>query len=184
MLPPSHSLPFDIDIAISEPRWAESLSDIKALCDIALGAVWPLLNDGKAGELSVALVSDADIRELNHRYRHKDRATNVLSFPSIGLGTIEAGPSADMTPPTVLAPIPILGDIVLAFETISREAAGKSVSVQDHVSHLLIHGFLHLQGYSHETEDEAQIMEGLEIAALKRLSIDNPYEIQEPLGYA
>ena len=76
-------------------------------------------------------------------------------------------------------PAPLLGDIVLAFETIQREASEKSVAFQDHLSHLIMHGFLHLQGYDHETEAEAAEMEALEIKALAALNIDNPYEIPD-----
>ena len=118
------------------------------------------LETPKLGELSLAFINDAEIQTLNCDYRGKDTPTNVLSFPDNG-------------------PAPLLGDIVLAFETIQREAAGKSVSLHHHLSHLIIHGFLHLQGYDHETEAEATQMEALEIKALAALNIDNPYEIPD-----
>ena len=118
------------------------------------------LETPKLGELSLAFINDAEIQTLNCDYRGKDTPTNVLSFPDNG-------------------PAPLLGDIVLAFETIQREAAEKSVSLHHHLSHLIIHGFLHLQGYDHETEAEAIQMEALEIKALAALNIDNPYEIPD-----
>ena len=153
-------LPFEIDIAIGHTPWSEAVPDIKALAFIAVDQVMQELETPKLGELSLAFINDAEIQTLNCDYRGKDTPTNVLSFPDNG-------------------PAPLLGDIVLAFETIQREAAEKSVSLHHHLSHLIIHGFLHLQGYDHETEAEATQMEALEIKALAALNIDNPYEIPD-----
>ena len=153
-------LPFDMDIAVQFDGWADSLSDIEGIARRAIVQTLTLLDGPKLGELSIALVNDAAIQVLNREYRHKDKPTNVLSFPDNG-------------------PAPLLGDIVLAFETVSREAAEKSITLQDHVTHLVIHGFLHLQGYDHETDATATEMEVLEIAALAALNIDNPYEIHD-----
>ena len=153
-------LPFEIDIAIGHAPWSEAVPDIKALAFIAVDQVMQELETPKLGELSLAFINDAEIQTLNCDYRGKDTPTNVLSFPDNG-------------------PAPLLGDIVLAFETIQREAAEKSVSLHHHLSHLIIHGFLHLQGYDHETEAEATQMEALEIKALAALNIDNPYEIPD-----
>ena len=153
-------LPFEIDIAIGHTPWSEAVPDIKALAFIAVDQVMQELETPKLGELSLAFINDAEIQTLNRDYRGKDTPTNVLSFPDNG-------------------PAPLLGDIVLAFETIQREAAEKSVSLHHHLSHLIIHGFLHLQGYDHETEAAATQMEALEIKALAALNIDNPYEIPD-----
>jgi len=149
-----------MDIAVQFDDWQEELSDIDALAARTVSQILEHLENPKLGELSLALVSDADIQTLNRDYRQKDKPTNVLSFPDEG-------------------PAPLLGDIVLAFETVKREAAEKSISLENHTAHLIIHGFLHLQGYDHETEDEAAKMEALEIAALAALNIDNPYEIHD-----
>jgi len=111
------------------------------------------------GELSLACVDDAAIQTLNRDYRGKDKPTNVLSFP------IEGGP--------------LLGDIVLAYETTKMEAAAQGKSFDHHLTHLIIHGFLHLLGYDHMDNKSAAIMESLEIAALSQLGIDNPYELTE-----
>lgn len=154
------NLPFEIDIAIGHEPWSEAVPNIKALAVMAVGQVMQTLDTPKLGELSLAFINDADIQALNRDYRGKDKATNVLSFPDNG-------------------PAPLLGDIVFAFETIQREASEKSVAFQDHLSHLIMHGFLHLQGYDHETEAEAAQMEALEIKALAALNIDNPYEIPD-----
>ena len=153
-------LPFDIDIAVHCDDWRGAMGDIDVIVTRAVRQALTILENPKLGELSLAFVNDADIQTLNRDYRHKDKPTNVLSFPDEG-------------------PAPLLGDIVLAYETIVQEAAGKSVSVENHVTHLVIHGFLHLQGYDHETDATAVEMEALEIAALAALNIDNPYEIHD-----
>lgn len=158
------TLSFNIDIAVQYADWQNALSDIDGLAERAVGQIVEQLDNPKLGELSIALVSDADIQALNRDYRHKDKPTNVLSFPA---AFVSGGPT------------PLLGDIVLAFETVMREATEKAISAEHHVTHLLIHGFLHLQGYDHETEAEAAKMEALEIAALAALNIDNPYEIHD-----
>ena len=148
----------DIDIAIRDESWVSVTADLQGLIGAAINQIQKILDSPKLGELSIALVDDAAIKALNWDYRHKDKATNVLSFPQDG---------------------PLLGDIVLALETITREAAEKSVSLEHHVTHLIIHGFLHLQGYDHETDETAAEMEALEITALSALNIDNPYEIRD-----
>jgi len=152
-------LPFDIDIAMIFPDWDKTGLHISALCARALPAIIEQLTTPRLGELSIALMDDAGIQTLNRTYRQSDKPTNVLSFP---------------------APAPLLGDIVLALETCQNEAADKRITLEAHVTHLLIHGFLHLQGYDHITENEALTMESLEITALAQLGIDNPYEIREP----
>lgn len=110
-------------------------------------------------ELSVLLADDAAIRELNRDYRGFDKPTNVLSFP--------AGP----TPPRT----PLLGDLALAFETIGREAETDAKPFDHHLTHLVVHGVLHLLGYDHETDDEADAMETLETRILAGLGIADPY---------
>ena len=155
---PPIDVPFDIDITVDSDGWREDVPDPDAVVRRALGAIWPLIPDPKIGELSIALIRDAAIQTLNRDYRGKDKPTNVLSFPSTG-------------------PAPILGDIIAAHGTVEREAHEGGKSIAAHLTHLLIHGFLHLQGYDHETEDEASKMEALEIKALASLGIDNPYEI-------
>ena len=108
------------------------------------------------------------MRLLNRRFRGKDKATNVLSFPMLSraelLGLAREGPPE------------MLGDIVLAFETCAREAAEKAVPLEAHAAHLIIHGLLHLAGYDHEiSPEDAAAMEALEIKALAQLGIGNPY---------
>lgn len=113
-------------------------------------------------ELSVVFTDDEAVRVLNAGWRGKDKPTNVLSFSAFPYS------SGDPVPP-------MLGDVVLAAETVAREAASESMPLEHHISHLLIHGILHLLGHDHEDEDEAETMEALERKALARLAIPDPY---------
>lgn len=120
----------------------------------------PGLDFGRA-EASIALASDARVRELNRAYRGKDKPTNVLSFPSAL--PIEA------SEPTYL------GDIILAAETLAREAAELGIPPAHHFQHLCVHGLLHLLGFDHESLTDAREMESLETTILARLGIPDPY---------
>ena len=110
-------------------------------------------------EVSVTLCDDAAIRALNAQWRGQDKATNVLSFPT----------------PGDLAAKPLLGDIIVAYETVMREAQEMAKPVRDHVAHMLAHGFLHLIGYDHETAAEAERMEALERKIATALGFPDPY---------
>ena len=150
---------FPIDIAVQEPGWHELWSGgVEAPVTRAVRAGLSVLADKPDGELSVALVSDQEIAELNKNYRQKEGATNVLSFPNAG-------------------PAPVQGDIVVALQTVLREAASRGIPAGDHATHLLVHGFLHLQGYDHMDKVDADIMEALEVRALATLNIADPYRI-------
>jgi probable rRNA maturation factor len=119
-------------------------------------------------EVSVLLADDATVRKLNADYRGKDRATDVLSFPTFDNVLDEAPEHAS---PGSLP----LGDIVLALETIQAEAVAAGTPFSDHVSHLVVHGCLHLLGYDHQTADDGERMEGLERGILAQLGIPDPY---------
>ncbi|MEP1230258.1 MAG: rRNA maturation RNase YbeY [Litorimonas sp.] len=151
--------PFDIDIDAASNLWPVH-APLRDWTLQAVSAALAEIDDNARGELSVVFTDDAHVTQLNRDYRGKDMPTNVLSFP---------------TP----FPEKLQGDIVLAYETIAREAGDKHIALRDHVLHLLIHGFLHLQGYDHPDEARAEIMEAIEISALRSLGIDNPYEISE-----
>ena len=112
------------------------------------------------GELAVVLTDDETIRALNRDWRGMDKPTNVLSFPA--------------TAPGGEAP-PMLGDIVIAYETLERECTDQGKMFIHHLSHLAVHGFLHLMGYDHERDSEAEAMEALEGEILARLDMPDPY---------
>jgi probable rRNA maturation factor len=114
-------------------------------------------------EVSVMLSDDARVREVNRAWRKMDKPTNVLSFPAAEADKISSSP--------------FLGDVILAFETVEREAADEDKPFADHVAHLMVHGFLHLIGYDHETDQEAERMEALETRALAELGIADPYRV-------
>ena len=116
-----------------------------------------------ASELSVVFSDDVRVRALNAGWRGKDRPTNVLSFPAA-----DTGRSGAALPP-------MLGDIVLAFETVAAEARLEGKPLEHHISHLVLHGLLHLLGHDHEETAEAEDMEALERGALARLAIPDPY---------
>lgn len=117
-------------------------------------------------ELSLVFTDNKHIKKLNNNWRRVDKATNVLSFPAYELKIGET-------------PAPILGDIIFAFETIKEQAISQHKSFEHHLSHLFIHGFLHLLGFDHETEEQANKMEPLECEILTKLHIPNPYILRE-----
>jgi probable rRNA maturation factor len=150
-----------IDLSVESDRWS-ALGDPSALvqraADAALAVAPPV---GEEVEISILLAGDATVRELNRAWRGKDKPTNVLSFP--------ANPQRGVPGPRPL------GDIVLAFETVDGEAQAEGKTLADHAAHLIVHGVLHLLGCDHETDAEAEAMEALEVKALTRLGIANPY---------
>jgi probable rRNA maturation factor len=150
-----------LDTMIEAGDWSR-LEDAEALAQKAAQAALAVTYESDGDfEASVMLTDDAQIQELNRTWRNKDKPTNVLSFPAPeqpGLG----GPRH-------------LGDIALAYETLVRESEEESKELAHHFAHLIVHGVLHLLGYDHEVEAEAEIMEGLEVKALATLGIANPY---------
>lgn len=120
--------------------------------------------------VSVLFTSDEEVHALNREWRDRDKPTNVLSFPMM-----ERGELLDLAPD---GPPELLGDIALAFETCAREAEGKGIPLEAHAAHLVIHGLLHLAGYDHVHSDaEAEAMEALEIVALAKMGISDPYAV-------
>ena len=128
----------------------------------------PAQEEGALLEVSVRLSDDAEIQRLNRDYRGKDKPTNILSFPMLDPAEVDSTLGReDMDL--------LLGDMALAFETTAREAAEKGVSLADHVTHLLVHGTLHLLGHDHMDDSSADAMEALETRILAGLGISNPY---------
>lgn len=124
-------------------------------------------------EIAVRLTSDEEVRTLNRQYRHKDKPTNVLSFPMIQPDLLDAV-TENSDDGEVL-----LGDIVLAHDVCASEAQERGISLEDHVSHLIIHGCLHLLGFDHQGDAEAEAMEDIERAALAALGLHDPYPVRE-----
>ena len=150
-----------LDISIDDQRWEDlDLETISHSVADALLAEKPAALS--AGEVVLLFTSDEDVHALNREWRGKDKPTNVLSFP------------ADDFPVPDGMPKP-LGDIALAYETCCREAGEKQITVQNHLSHLILHGILHLLGYDHILDEDAEEMERLETAILYRLGIADPY---------
>ena len=126
-------------------------------------------------EISVRLTDDDEVRILNRDYRHKDKPTNVLSFPMVQRDLLDGLANSDDGEV-------LLGDIVLALGVCAREAAEKGVATETHATHLIVHGLLHLLGYDHEGEAEAEAMEAIERTALGALGLDDPYVVREAEG--
>ena len=164
-----------LEVAIeADEEWDSSRSWVElvrgaAEAAIAESAFPQLAASPRHVEISVLLTDDDTVRELNAEYREKDKPTNVLSFPM-------TDPN-DLRETKVAGPELLLGDIVLARGVCEAEAMQKGVSVDDHATHLIVHGTLHLLGYDHDDDDEASEMEAREIRALARLGIPNPYEV-------
>ena len=145
--------------------WEAPLARAFDACARHAGAAWP------DREISVLLSDDTAIRALNLDWRGKDKATNVLSFPTVA----PVGAPAEM-----LRDLP-LGDIAIAYETAAREARDEDKVFEHHVVHLAVHGALHLIGFDHETEKDAHEMEAAERRILAGLGIADPYRDSEPV---
>lgn len=159
-----------VDLAIEARGWPDERT-LTSWFDAALRAASEelALGDGLAmGEISVVLCDDTSMQAINREHRGQDKPTNILSFPGL-----EAKELADMTGATPF----LLGDLVFAVETIEREALAAGVSVHHHMVHLIVHGFLHLLGYDHELDNEAEAMETLETRILANLDIPDPYRV-------
>lgn len=148
----------DLALIVEGEAWAP-LGDLDALSRRALAAA---AREAPAeGLVSLLLTDDTALRELNREFRGKDKPTDVLSFPALPMDR------------------PLLGDIAVAHGVAARDAAAQGKSLPDHLTHLLIHGYLHLQGHDHETPEDAAIMEAMEVRALATLGIADPYLLSD-----
>lgn len=152
-------LELDLQLA-SEAEGLPDEADFRRWCELALRA------RSADSELTIRLVDEPEGRELNHTWRHKDYATNVLSFPA----DVPEGPNGEP-----LLDIPLLGDLVICAPVVAREAAEQGKPAQAHWAHLVIHGCLHLLGYDHLEDEEAEEMEELERQLLAELGHPDPY---------
>jgi len=149
----------------------QSEPDAEAVIHRAIAAAAELTDaDIGEAELAVMLTDDAGIRTLNNNWRGIDKPTNVLSFPALP----PTGPVGPDDPPRML------GDIAIAYQTTRKEADDEQKPFDQHLSHLAIHGFLHLIGYDHEKDDDAETMEALEQEILAQLGIPDPYADRDP----
>jgi len=150
-----------VDVVVETEGWPpEEALIVLVEAAVAAAAVRAGVEPGPA-EFVVAFADDARVRDLNRDFRGKDSATNVLSFPA---PEDLPGPGARL-----------LGDVVLARETVAAEAAAEGKPIENHIRHLVVHGFLHLLGYDHETDAEAEQMERLETEVLAALGVPDPY---------
>lgn len=149
-----------IDIEIEDEAWIAAAPEAELLVEDAAAATLTQI-DFDGGGVTILLTDDESVRELNSRFRGKDNATNVLSFPA------PQNPEGH------------LGDIALAYGVCVREAAEQGKPLGHHLQHLVAHGVLHLVGYDHETDAEAEQMEGLERVILAGLGVPDPYAAEQ-----
>jgi probable rRNA maturation factor len=167
-----------IAVTVGTHGWRTALPDPEALCREAVTAVLVEVVPGRwlaEAEVSLLLSDDATVRRLNADYRGRDRPTNVLSFPALEL-------VPGVWPREGPAVPPFLGDMVLAEETVRREAESEGRPLSAHLTHLVVHGTLHLLGYDHKAEADALVMEELERQILTRLGLPDPYAFDDDQG--
>lgn len=159
-----------VDCVIEDPRWDDA--GLEVLADRAAQATWNQLNL-KGFEACLMGCTDDRIAALNADFRGKPVPTNVLSWPSD-----ERGAEIDGDAPLSPDPVdPELGDIAISYDTCANEAATSGKTMDDHTTHLIVHGLLHLLGYDHERDADATLMEGLETQILGKLGISDPYRV-------
>ena len=159
--PERRTSPPHIDIQVQSRLWnAQPLAEqtIREAISAAAGAL-----SIEGGEVGILLTDDSEIARLNRDWRGIDKPTNVLSFPASRVGQGDK----------------LLGDIVIAYETLERESTDESRDFLHHLAHLAVHGFLHLIGFDHETDAQAEEMEGLESRIMMRLNMPDPYVARE-----
>jgi probable rRNA maturation factor len=164
---PDPARPVEIDIAEPCAAWRQRLPAVDDLCiSAARAALGTGLLASETAELSIVLADDPFSHDLNRRWRGQDKPTNVLAFPASN------GPGAGVQ-------AQLLGDVVIAYETVAAEAQAQEKPLADHLRHLIVHGVLHLLGYDHLADSDAACMEALEIRILAELGVPDPYRSHE-----
>ena len=166
-----------INTTVEDKRWCEKIADIAQVTEKVKSVTFDylrahenlgFLQQDKPVEINVCLSDDATVHQLNKEFRGMDKPTNVLSFANMDFDNFatENEPFNEIE----------LGDIIVAYETMCREAEAEDITLYAHFCHLLVHGFLHISGFDHITEEEAEYMEYFEKEILQNMGIDNPYE--------
>ncbi len=155
---------FLLDCIVEDTRW-NAIPEVGKLCTGVAVACQPTINHDEALAATVLLTNDAYVEDLNTRFRDQKKPTNVLSFPN---DTEEKDPDTGAL---------YLGDIAISFETVQREANETHKTLQNHLTHMVVHGILHLAGFDHVDDAEADEMENLEVDILKGFGISNPYTL-------
>jgi len=150
----------EIDVIVRSARWRKRPTAKTIVKRAVLAAVEAISTPST--ELAIVLTDDSAIQTLNRDWRGKNASTNVLSFPAAAPGKSRSAP-------------PYIGDIIIAYQTVAREAVAEGKPFNHHLAHLAVHGFLHLLGYDHENDRDAEKMERLERKILKRLAVPDPY---------
>lgn len=169
----------ELMLRLDDACWTGVIDTLEPLLQQVTAATWMTVNAEHAGtplppvEVSMVLTNDPGIQELNDHYRRKDQPTNVLSFPQYETLTALLKAAEQVPDGELLS----LGDVVLAYDTLAREAEEQGKTFNRHTAHMLVHGLLHLLGFDHEQVGDAAIMEALEIRILARQGIANPYQL-------
>ena len=162
----------EVDYIINDDSWNNYINEndindfISKIFNTTVGILEYKLNKRNVVELSITFTNDKEIQEINKNYRNVDKPTNVLSFPLF---------EKEFTKAYKTLPYISLGDIILSIETIKKESEEQNKTFNDHLTHLIVHSILHLFGFDHIEDKEADVMENLEIKILEKLSIQNPY---------
>lgn len=161
----------EIYISVEDEKW-NHFGDYKKICELVLEKTFIEAENNinlknKKPEISILLTNDEQIQEINREYRGKDKATNVISFASIDDGLDFIAEEETVA----------LGDIVISYDTLEKEAKEANIEIEHHLYHLLCHGMLHLLGFDHIDDDEADEMEAIEIKIMDEFNIKNPYNI-------
>ncbi|WP_281973463.1 rRNA maturation RNase YbeY [Ruegeria faecimaris] len=161
----------NLELSVEDPRW----DGLEFLAERAARVVLDHCDlDADLCEVSLLGCDDARIAQLNTEFREKASPTNVLSWPAEDLAADSAGQTPILPEPDFSGEI-ALGDIAISYDTCAREAAEAGKNMDDHVTHLIVHGLLHLLGYDHIRDLDATLMEGVEVEILGKLGIDDPY---------